>query len=223
MDLSQNLRNVKAKIENAAKRVGRDPESVKLIAVTKQADIEEVKQIVELGVQDLAENYAQQLVEKSGIIKNINWHFIGRIQTNKIKYIVPICEYIHSVCRTEELIQIDKIACRCKKIQKVLIEVNISHEQTKSGIDQSQLEQILEFGSRLKNVQMVGLMTMAPFTDDFEQIRSIFRELRKLRDLYRKHYLELEHLSMGMTNDFEIAIEEGATMVRIGRALFKGE
>lgn len=223
MDLSENLKNVKLRIENAAKRVKRDPNSIKLVVVTKEADIESVKQIVELGVQDLAENYAQQLLQKYPLIKNAQWHFIGRIQTNKIKYIVPICEYIHSVCRKEELVLIDKFASLHQKIQKILIEVNISHEQTKSGVDQSQLQEILEFGSSLKNIQIVGLMTMAPFTEDFEQIRTIFKELRKLRDFYQRQYPELEHLSMGMTNDFEIAIEEGATMVRIGRAIFKGE
>lgn len=223
MDLSENLKNVRIKIENAAKRVKRDPNSVKLVVVTKEVGIEEIQQVVQLGVKDLAENYAQQLVQKSRIINNVQWHFIGRIQTNKIKYVVPICEYIHSVYRKEELILIDKIASQHHKIQKVLIEVNISHEQTKSGIDQSQLQELLEFGSSLRNIQIVGLMTMAPFTENFEQIRSIFRELRELRDFYRQRYHELEHLSMGMTNDFEIAIEEGATMVRIGRAIFKGE
>ncbi len=223
MDLTQNLKNVKLKIESAAKRAKRDPGSVKLIVVTKEADAEAIEKVVKLGVQDLAENYAQQLLQKSKVIKDVHWHFIGRIQTNKIKYIVPICEYIHSVCRKEELIIVDKIASEHKKAQKVLIEINISHEETKSGIDQSQLEEILKFGSSLKNIKIVGLMTMAPFTKDFEQIRLIFRELRKLRDFHRKVYPELYHLSMGMTNDFEVAVEEGATMVRIGRAIFKGE
>lgn len=223
MDLSENLKKIKARIENAARRAGRDPDSVQLIAVVKEADLDSVQEIVRLGVRDLAENYAQQLLQKSRVIEGVNWHFIGRIQTNKIKYIVPICEYIHSVCRKEELLQIEKVALRHRKIQKILIEVNISHEETKSGIDKSQLQEILDFANTLESVKVVGLMTMAPFTEDVTQIRSIFKELRRLRDFYQERYSSLVHLSMGMTNDFEIAIEEGATMIRVGRAIFKGE
>ncbi|HOJ87368.1 MAG TPA: YggS family pyridoxal phosphate-dependent enzyme [Pseudothermotoga sp.] len=223
MDLSENLKNIKIRIENAASRVGRDPNTIRLIAVTKEADVESIERIIELGVKDLAENYAQQLLAKYQTLRQATWHFIGRIQTNKIRHIVPICEYIHSVCRKDELVQIDRIANKYGKVQKVLIEVNISQEQTKSGVQGSELQEILEFGSSMRNIKIVGLMTMAPFTDDFQQIRSIFRELRKLRDLHQLQHPELVHLSMGMTNDFEIAIEEGATMVRIGRAIFKGE
>ncbi|MGJ8454887.1 YggS family pyridoxal phosphate-dependent enzyme [Pseudothermotoga sp. U03pept] len=223
MDLSENLKKIKARIEDAARRARRDPNSVQLIAVVKEADLDAVQQIVHLGVKDLAENYAQQLVQKSRVLEGVNWHFIGRIQTNKIKYIVPICEYIHSVCRKEELLQIEKVASRHRKIQKILIEVNISHEKTKSGLDESQLEEVLDFANTLEHVKVIGLMTMAPFTEDLTQIRSIFRELRRLRDFYQERYPSIIHLSMGMTNDFEIAIEEGATMIRVGRAIFKGE
>lgn len=223
MDLSENLKKIKARIEDAARRARRDPNSVQLIAVVKEADLDAVQQIVHLGVKDLAENYAQQLVQKSRVLEGVNWHFIGRIQTNKIKYIVPICEYIHSVCRKEELLQIEKVTSRHRKIQKILIEVNISHEETKSGLDESQLEEVLDFANTLEHVKVVGLMTMAPFTEDLTQIRSIFRELRRLRDFYQERYPSIIHLSMGMTNDFEIAVEEGATMIRVGRAIFKGE
>jgi len=223
MDLSENLKKIKTRIEAAARRARRDPNSVQLIAVVKEADLDAIQQIVHLGVKDLAENYAQQLLQKSRVLEGVNWHFIGRIQTNKIKYIVPICEYIHSVCRKEELLQIEKVASRHQKTQRILIEVNISHEETKSGLDESQLEEVLDFANTLEHVKVVGLMTMAPFTEDLTQIRPIFRELRRLRDFYQERYPSLIHLSMGMTNDFEIAIEEGATMIRVGRAIFKGE
>ncbi|GAB4307555.1 YggS family pyridoxal phosphate-dependent enzyme [Pseudothermotoga elfii] len=223
MSLYENLMKVKKKIDQSTAKSGRDPDSVVLIAVTKEADMDSIRQILEFGIKNLAENYAQKLVRKSEQFTNAIWHFIGRIQTNKLKYIVPRCEYIHSVWREEELKEINKIAERFQKIQKVLIEVNVSGEPTKAGVDPIKLGKLLKAASSLSAVQIVGLMTMAPYVENPQEVRWIFSKLRQLRDIYRKDFPSLEHLSMGMSNDFEVALEEGATMIRIGRAIFKGE
>ncbi len=223
MSLLQNLMKIKERIEKAAKKSGRDPGEITLIAVTKQAEPEKVKALFELGVTNLAENYSQQLLRKYEVAKLATWHFIGRIQTNKIKYIVPRCEYIHSVWRLKEAEELNRIASRLGKVQKILIEVNVSKEETKAGVSIQEVSRFLTQIENYRNIQVVGLMTMAPLTKDETLIRSIFRTLRELRDSLSKDHRSVQHLSMGMTNDFEIAIEEGATMVRIGRALFKGE
>lgn len=204
-------------------RAHRDPGSVKLVVVVKEASLEQIIKLRELGVKDFGENYAQQLVKKYDSVPDATWHFIGRIQTNKIKYIVPRCEYIHSVCRQEEIVEIERVASKLKKRQKILIEVNVSGEETKAGVEPGSLSELLTFSSNFPHVEVIGLMTMAPLVEDAEQVRWVFRKLRELRDELVDRWPNVVHLSMGMTNDFEVAIEEGATMVRIGRAILKGE
>ncbi len=191
--------------------------------VVKEASLEQIIKLMELGVKDFGENYAQQLVKKYDSVTDATWHFIGRIQTNKIKYIVPRCEYIHSVCRQEEIVEINRVASKLKKRQKILIEVNVSGEETKAGVEPGSLSELLTFSSNFPHVEVIGLMTMAPLVEDAEQVRWVFRKLRELRDELVDRWPNVVHLSMGMTNDFEVAIEEGATMVRIGRAILKGE
>ncbi len=213
---------MKEKIHRAAIRAGREPESVRLIVVVKEASLEQVKLLSELGVTDLAENYAQQLVKKYNVAPEIVWHFVGRIQTNKIKYIVPRCEYIHSVFREQEIAEIDKMALKLNKIQKILIEVNVSGEESKAGVKPEKVHDLLDSSRKYRAIEIVGLMTMAPFVEDPQQVRWVFRRLRELRDELSKEWPKLVHLSMGMTNDYEVAIEEGATMVRIGRAVLQG-
>ncbi|MGB9790718.1 MAG: YggS family pyridoxal phosphate-dependent enzyme [Thermotoga caldifontis] len=223
MDIQQNLQKIKERIAQAALRAHRDPGSVKLVVVVKEASLEQIIKLRELGVKDFGENYAQQLVKKYDSVPDATWHFIGRIQTNKIKYIVPRCEYIHSVCRQEEIVEIERVASKLKKRQKILIEVNVSGEETKAGVEPGSLSELLTFSSNFPHVEVIGLMTMAPLVEDAEQVRWVFRKLRELRDELVDRWPNVVHLSMGMTNDFEVAIEEGATMVRIGRAILKGE
>ncbi|MBC7122522.1 MAG: YggS family pyridoxal phosphate-dependent enzyme [Pseudothermotoga sp.] len=222
MAMLQNILKIKERITQAAVRAHRDPNSVRLIAVVKEASLEQVKSLVDLGLSDLAENYAQQLVKKYGVAPNATWHFNGRIQTNKIKYIEPRCEYIHSVCREEEIVEIDRIASKLKKVQKILIEVNVSGEESKAGVEPEEISRLLNFAKNFSSIEVVGLMTMAPLVEDAEQVRWVFRKLRQMRDEIATEWPSVVHLSMGMTNDFEVAIEEGATMVRIGRAILKG-
>ncbi|PLV60115.1 YggS family pyridoxal phosphate-dependent enzyme [Thermotoga sp. KOL6] len=228
MGLKENLENVMNRIKEAAHRAGRDPSEVKLVVATKYADVKKMEELFLLGVREFGENRAQDLIRKSEYFKDrpIVWHFIGRIQTNKVKYIVPRCELIHSVWRVEELEEIEKRAKKLGKIQKILIEVNVFGEKTKAGLLLQEVEGFLKMCETFKQIEVLGFMTMAPYVENPEEVRWGFRILKELRDELSKKYnsnnVKLKELSMGMSNDFEVAIEEGATMVRIGSAIFKG-
>lgn len=220
--IKQNLDFVFERIKEHLEIASRSSDEILLIAVSKTFPVEYIKEAYDYGVNNFGENKAQELREKAEILKDldINWHFIGRIQTNKVKYIVPVSEYIHSVYREKEMAEIDKIAKKHNKIQKILIEMNISGEETKGGITEKELKNLLEVAKKYENIEVRGLMTMAPYTDDEEIIRNVFLNLKKLRDEYVKYYPNLKELSMGMSNDFHIAIESGATMLRIGSLIF---
>jgi len=219
-DIRQNFQNVLEKIRFHAEKVGREPDEIKVVAVTKTHPIEVVRAAYEIGMRVFGENYAQELRDKAkNMPEDVQWHFIGRIQTNKLKYVVPVAEYIHSVYRIEEMEEIEKLAVRFGKIQKVLIEVNVSNEETKGGLRPEEIRQFIKECSSYKNVNVVGLMTMAPFIEP-EDTRPYFRKLFELREELRNDYPEIKELSMGMTNDFTVAVEEGSTMVRIGTAIF---
>ncbi|AJG41019.1 alanine racemase [Thermotoga sp. RQ7] len=227
MGLKENLEKVMERIENAALRSGRDPSEVKLVVASKYANVQEMEELFLLGIREFGENRAQDLIKKSEYFKGkpIIWHFIGRIQTNKVKYIVPRCELIHSVWRVEELEEIEKRATKINKIQKILIEVNVFGEESKAGLSVESVEEFLKTCQKFDHVEVLGFMTMAPYVEDPEEVRWGFRELRKLRDELSQRFsgnIKLKELSMGMSNDFEVAIEEGATMVRIGSAIFEG-
>ncbi|MCD6551640.1 YggS family pyridoxal phosphate-dependent enzyme [Thermotoga sp.] len=227
MRLKENLEGVIERIKNAALRSGRDFSEVKLVVASKYASIQEMEELFLLGVRNFGENRAQDLIKKSEYFKgkSIVWHFIGRIQTNKVKYIVPRSELIHSVWRVEELEEIEKRATKLGKIQKILIEVNVFGEKSKAGLSFENVEEFLKICHRFDHIEVYGFMTMAPYVENPEEVRWGFRELRRLKDKLSKRFsgnIKLKELSMGMSNDFEIAIEEGATMVRIGSAIFEG-
>jgi len=220
--LIENYRTLLNEIQEVAEKSGREQGSIKLVAVSKNFPSDYIKTLFDESHKDFGENRAQELREKYEDLKDydIVWHFIGRIQTNKIKYIVPIAEYIHSVWRMKEIEEIQKRAEEIGKTQKVLLEINVSGEKTKAGLTPNQLDAFLQNASLFKNIKIVGLMTMAPYTDNVETIRSVFRSLKKLRDSLNKKYPSIKELSMGMTNDYKIAIEEGATFLRIGTRIF---
>lgn len=222
-DLKNRLQRLLESIEYHASKAGRKTDEIKLVAVSKTHPIEAIKIVYELGLKRFGENYAQELREKVNLASqlqlDIEWHFIGRIQTNKVKYIVPACEFIHSVWRVEELEEIDKVAAKCGKIQKVLIEVHTSPEESKAGVNLEDVEELVAQAQKFAHVKVVGLMTMAPFIEP-ERTRPYFRKLYELRERLRNKYPEIVELSMGMTNDYWVAIEEGSTMIRIGTAIF---
>ncbi len=220
--MKDRLERVLKRIESAARKVGRDPKEITLVAVSKTFPASAVREGFSLGLRNFGENRAQELREKAQHLQDldITWHFIGRIQTNKVKYFLPIVEYVHSVWREEELQEIEKRASKIKKTLKVFIEMNISGEESKAGIRENEIRIFLEKALQYEHIEVVGLMTMAPLVGNPEDVRWVFRRLREIRDKLSKEYPSLKELSMGMSNDFEVAVEEGATFVRIGTAIF---
>jgi len=222
--IAANIARINERIAIACARCGRDPHSVKLMAVTKTVSPERILQAVNAGITLLGENYIQEAKEKYDLLcGRANMHLIGHLQTNKAKYAVRLFDCVHSVDRLELAQELDRRAKAVSRKINILIEVNVSGEQTKNGIPASGALQLIECIMPLTNLSVQGLMTMAPYSDNPETSRPCFKALRSLRnDIARKNLagIQMEELSMGMTDDFEVAIEEGATIVRIGRAIF---
>ncbi len=208
------LEDVLERIERACLRVGRDPEGVTLVAVTKGHSAEEIGALLRRGQRVLGENRVQEWQGKAGQLENIEWHFIGNLQRNKVKYCLPFA-LIHSLAseRLAEALQVQ--GEKSNHVFRVLVEVNTSGETSKQGAPLEEAEALVRYAQSLPNLRVEGLMTMAPYHENPEAARPYFRRLCELRDR-----LDLEHLSMGMSKDFEAAVEEGATLVRIGAALF---
>lgn len=227
IDIDKNLSRVKERIAEAAERVGRDPSEIELVAVTKGFPADHILKAAEAGVRIIGENRAQEAAQKylevsSKVAPDMEWHFIGYLQTNKAKTVVKFSDLIHSLDRDSLAVELDKRAAEAGKVQRVLIEVNVTGEQAKSGISEDVLEAFAEAVAGYQHIQLEGLMTMAPIAEDPESIRHVFSHLKRLYDKVR-YKLDLAYfgrLSMGMTDDFEVAIEEGSNMVRIGRAIF---
>lgn len=215
----ENIEAVRERMARACGRTGRNAEDVTLIAVTKTVAAEKIREAVEAGIRDIGENYVQEARGKIEAIGtgDVRWHMIGHIQSNKVKYIPRFFDWVHTIDRLEILESLDRYG----KPMKILFEVNLAGEATKTGTDIPGLRKLLEKASSLKSLKPAGLMTMPPYADDPEESRIYFRKLRSaLSDMNAEFGLGMRELSMGMSSDFEIAIEEGATMVRIGTALF---
>ncbi len=223
-DIASNLNNVRQRIAAAAMKCRRDPDSIKLLAVTKTVSAARVGEAIAAGITSFGENYVQEAREKIARINDpVEWHMIGYLQANKVKYAVNLFDYIHSIDRLDLAKEIDKRAGLAKRIMNILIEINISGEQTKSGIPAAHAIDLMKDISLLENISVQGLMTMAPYSDNPEHSRPYFSELKNFqKKIIREGItgIQMNELSMGMTDDFEIAIEEGATIVRIGRAIF---
>ncbi len=222
--LKENITGLKNDINSICKKTGRNVEDITIVAATKYASAEQINLVYGMGLKNFGENRADQLEEKYNIVeKGAIWHFIGHLQSRKIKIVVPKVELIHSIDKISTLSKVNDEAEKNRKIQKLLIEINISGEETKYGLRPGDLPDFLEKALDYRNVKIVGLMTMAPLTDDFGLIKNIFRRLRTLRDKSNKDSdsINLSELSMGMSNDYKIAIEEGATFIRVGSKIFK--
>lgn len=223
--MKQRLEHIKERIRQAAKSCNRNPDSIRLVAVSKTVPAETVKEAIEAGATILGENYVQDAREKFDALVHypVSWHFIGHLQSNKAKYAVRLFDLIHSVDSLKLARALNKEAKKVDKIQPILVQVNISGEDTKSGIAAEDAPGLISEISHLKNLSIEGLMTMPPYFYQPEKVRPYFAALRELRDQMKKQSLpnvSLAELSMGMTGDFEVAIEEGATLVRIGTAIF---
>jgi pyridoxal phosphate enzyme (YggS family) len=220
--IAENIEHLKERIAAKCVEFKRNPQEIKLVAVSKFFGIDAINEANRLGITDFGENKAQELRDKYEILGDkVTWHFIGTLQRNKVKYAVRAASYIHSVDSQILADEINKEAEKLNKVQNILLEVNTSGEESKSGlIEKAEVLKLVEHCSTLQNIKLIGLMTMAPFTDDTEIIRKSFVNLRNLKDEINQNGFDLKELSMGMTNDYEIAIEEGATMLRIGSAIF---
>ncbi|MBN1639363.1 MAG: YggS family pyridoxal phosphate-dependent enzyme [Ignavibacteriales bacterium] len=221
--IKDNIKILFDKIEQRCESCGRDFNELTIIAVTKNQLIEKLYEAHDSALIHFGENKAQEFKQKVELFnKPVHWHFIGHLQTNKVKYIIDAAEFIHSVDSLKLAEEINKKANLINKKQKILLQINTSLEESKFGIiSDDNIFELYEFSSRLENISVEGLMTMAPFTDDEKIIRNSFKSLRFFKEkLEQKYNTKLNELSMGMTNDYLIAIEEGATMLRIGTAIF---
>ena len=221
--IRDNLQSVRERIRDAAGRVDRDPESVRLVAVTKYAKNAWVEALAQLQVSEVGENRPQQLVERAGqFADSLHWHLIGQLQRNKVRSVLPFATLIHSVDSMRLLNRIELIAGDLEMQPNVLLEVNVSNEATKSGFTLNAIRDHWPQCGMYQNLRIIGLMTMAPHTSDTKVVRETFATLRKLRDALADDAHPLPELSMGMSGDYEIAIEEGATLVRVGSRLYEG-
>jgi len=218
--LADNYDKLLENIQAAAARAGRDPDHIQLVAVTKYVGLNEVNEAAKAGIRDFGENRVQEADEKIKQFPELNWHFIGHLQSNKAKDVLPYYTLIHSLDRLSLAKALQRCGERFDLTAKVLVQVNTSGEESKFGLAPDQLPRFLEEIKSFDRLKVRGLMTMAPFYDNPEETRPCFKELAKLRDHCRNSDYGLEHLSMGMTNDYMIAIEEGATIIRVGSALF---
>ncbi|MFR6043271.1 MAG: YggS family pyridoxal phosphate-dependent enzyme [[Ruminococcus] lactaris] len=222
--LKDQLQEVEKRIQAACDRAGRKREEVTLIAVSKTKPVETLQEAYDLGVRIFGENKVQELTAKyEALPKDIHWHMIGHLQTNKVKYIIDKAELIHSVDSLKLAETIEKEASKHDLIADILVEVNVAEEESKFGMKMEEVIPFVEKVSAFPHVRVRGLMTIAPFVEDPEENRSIFADLHKLYiDIKKKNHDNdtVSVLSMGMTNDYEVAIEEGATMVRVGTGIF---
>ena len=223
--MKQRLEQIRERIRQAAESCNRDADSVRLVAVSKTIAADIVKEAIDAGVTILGENYVQEARDKFKALAQypVSWHFIGHLQSNKAKYAVRLFDLIHSVDSLKLARELDKQAGKLDKIQQILVQVNISAEDAKSGIPTDEAPRLIAEISQLKNLAVKGLMTMPPYFYQPQKVQPFFAALRNLRDQIREQTLpnvSLDELSMGMTGDFEVAIKEGATLVRIGTAIF---
>lgn len=225
-----NYQKVLDSIQFSLEKSGRDKDSVKLLAVTKGQTVESILELTKLGQICFSENYVQEwkqkteTLQKLSLTQSIKWHFTGRLQTNKVKYLVGAIDLFHSIDRSELAEKIDQVSKTRNVISRGFVELNLGDEKSKGGIDLESIEKVLDRLNRFENLVIVGFMILPPYFDDPELSRPYFKQLREIlfdlnrRNLYRE---ELTELSMGTSHDFQIAIEEGATWIRVGRTLFK--
>jgi pyridoxal phosphate enzyme (YggS family) len=219
--VKENLSRVRERIERAAQKAGRDSKEIKLVAVSKTVEVARIKEAMEAGVSILGENYVQEAQKKiEAIGKPVSWHFIGHLQSNKARYAVRLFDVVHSMDSIPLAEELNRRAEQEDRVIRVMVEVNLSKEATKFGTDEERVSNVAKKIQNLHHLSLEGLMTMPPYFDSPEMSRPYYTALRELKERMIEEGIPLKELSMGMSNDFEIAIEEGATYVRIGTAIF---
>ncbi len=222
-DIKKNIHEIKEKIKNSAVKSKKSSDKIILIGVTKTRSPAEINEAIRSGITDIGENRVQEILDKYDEVIPVRWHMIGHLQTNKVKYIIDKVKMIHSVDSIRLVKEIDKRAGQHNLVMDILVQINIADEDSKFGLMPEELNSFLNHLKDYNHVQVKGLMTVAPFDENPENVRIYFRQMKELFDTYKNSNIfnhNMEYLSMGMTNDFEIAIEEGANMVRIGTAIF---
>jgi pyridoxal phosphate enzyme (YggS family) len=225
VSIKENIDVILERTKSAAIRSGKNPEDIIIIAVSKTVDAERAREAAENGLINLGENRVQELVSKFEQLSDIDvkWHLIGHLQKNKVKYIIDKAELIHSVEDLELANEINKRALKHNITANVLVELNIGEEDSKFGIDEKSVYEFIKSMEQYENIRVLGLMTVAPFCENPEEVRWVFKKMKEIFDkisVMKLKNTEMKYLSMGMTNDFEIAIEEGANIIRIGTAIF---
>ena len=222
--INENISKVRENIVKACEKAGRNPEEVTLIAVSKTKPVSAIEEALLSGTLDYGENKVQELCDKYDVLpKNIRWHMIGHLQRNKVKYLVGKTYLVHSVDSLRLAEQIEKEFAKHNQVCDILVEVNIAQEESKFGINAKETEELIRKIAKFEHVRIKGLMTIAPYTEDPESNRDYFREIKKLSvDIRDKNIdnVSMDVLSMGMTGDYMVAMEEGATMVRVGTGIF---
>ncbi|HZK26777.1 MAG TPA: YggS family pyridoxal phosphate-dependent enzyme [Thermoclostridium sp.] len=222
--IKENLKITNQRISAAAKRSGRSEGDIMLLAVSKNFPVEAIEAAIEEKIMDFGENRVQELIQKYDILsERCRWHLIGRLQTNKVKYIIDKVHMIHSLDRLKLAEEIQKRAKASKRVINALVQVNVSGENTKAGISPDEVYEFLKILSQYPNIKVKGLMTIAPYTENPEDVRSVFKSLKNIYvDIGRENIdnIDMQYLSMGMSHDFEVAIEEGANIIRLGSSIF---
>lgn len=221
-DIKNRITEVKEKIRLAARRVGRPPEGVRLVAVSKTVGVDGIREAVGSGADTLGESRIQEARDKIQALgrEGIQWHLIGHLQKNKVKYIFGLFDLVHSVDSLELAETIDQRGALLNRSMEILVQVNIAHDRAKFGADPEKVLDLIKKISQLKNLSVRGLMTIPAYSEDQDAYRSHYKALRELRDWLTKQGFDLPELSMGMSHDYEVAVEEGATLVRVGSAIF---
>lgn len=226
-NISQSLQMIKERIKDACRRANRDPNEIQIVAVTKYVSLETTKAAFDHGVVHVGESRVQDAIPKwTELGQRGTWHFIGHLQTNKVKDIVGRFQYVHSLDRLSLAEELEKRGESKNVVTNCFVQVNISGEETKFGLEPKQVLEFVKETSKMKYINLCGLMTMAPYEQEAEETRPIFRQLRELQKELNGLQLprvQMNHLSMGMSNDFEVAIEEGATFIRLGSVLVGNE
>lgn len=224
-NIKENLNYIRNNIKKSTEKSSRKENDVMLLAVTKTVDVDAIQEVIDNGITNVGENKPQELARKYDVLGDkVNWHLIGSLQTNKVKYIIDKVYMIHSLDREVLCEEIQKRAEKINRTINCLVQVNISKEESKHGLEQEDVLAFIEnVSKKYKNIRIRGLMTMAPFTEDEKTVRSVFKGLKDLSiNIEQKNIpnVSMEYLSMGMSNDYEIAIEEGSTIVRVGTSIF---
>jgi len=223
-EIRDNINTISQDIRDICIREGRDPDSVTIVAVTKTIDTDRINYAIKSGIQNIGENKVQEIMTKyENIDENVSWHLIGHLQTNKVKYIIDKVALIHSVDSVSLAEEISRRAFKAGLVKNVLVQVNVARDDTKFGIDYEEIDGFVKHLSKLPGIRVKGLMTIAPYYEDKELARPVFRRLKEKFDMLAKgdiSNVDMKYLSMGMTNDYRLAIEEGSNMVRIGTGIF---